>query len=118
MKILFAAALAALSANAFAAERTTLMISVEKTVAAADVDAAVAALERRDFTMGTCFLETNVTEYIPYVDAPYHGVALVEAMWQCDEPVDSWIAKLGSDERYRIWANGRIAPMPSVSVRD
>lgn len=111
-------ALALSTTTALAASEATLIVSIDSAVPASDVQAAVDALNRHDFSTGTCWVESKVQMYIPYTDAPYHGVALVDVTYECDERLASFVTYLNNDERYTIWANSRIAPTPIVSIRN
>jgi hypothetical protein len=112
------AVLSLISTVALATEETTLMVSIDRNVSQKEVQAAIDALNHRDLTTGTCWVESAVETYIPYTDAPYYGVALVKLTWQCDETAQDYVNRLHADERYTVWANSRIEPFPVVSVRN
>jgi hypothetical protein len=107
--------LLALSANAFAGN-STLMISIDKAgVRSNEVDGAVRALNYKDPSMGTCFVESAVTQYVPYTNAPYYGVALVDFRWECDAYAQRFLTALNQSPKYTVWSNGPLGPFPAVT---
>ncbi len=113
------ATLLAWSAQSFA-DQTILMVSIDKIgVSSKDVQNAIAKLNHKDPSMGTCYVDSTVTEYIDYSKfdkaAPYYGVAIVDFKWQCDNHAKGYLTKLVQSRKYTIWANSVIGPWPAVS---
>ena len=107
------------SAQSFA-DQTILMVSIDKTgVSSNEVQNAIAELNHKDLSMGTCYVDSTVTEYIDYnefdKEAPYYGVAIVDFKWQCDSHAKGYLTKLVQSRKYTIWDNPVIGPWPAVS---
>lgn len=119
---LWIASVLALSISTVAqAEQAEFIVSINKTVKPSQIEQAVEALNHIDPSMGTCYVNSQVSEYIKYdsctydESCPYWGVAIVQAEWSCDSAVKEWLARIGSNRNYTIYANGPVDPMPVVS---
>lgn len=94
-----------------------LMISVQKaTVALVDVNKTVKLLEYHDASMGTCYAEAKVTNYMDYTEfapqAPYYGVAFVTLTYSCGANAQVYLKRVSGDKRFQLWSNPHIAPLP------
>jgi hypothetical protein len=103
------------------ADTKTIMISVNKSVPLSIAAKKASELEFRDPNNSTCYMQVQVSQYIPYSSCetdllcPYWGVALVRLDWNCDLPLRLWLDRINSDKDYTIYYNGKIGPFPIVS---
>jgi len=112
-----------------------LLISLNKTKRSYEIKNALKNLEKKDLSMGTCYLESRVSDYIEFdVQAPYYGVAIVSVSYKCNKNLEAYINDISTsvidyygdikniqfptvnaDFLYKIYSNPKIDPKPSVS---
>lgn len=104
------------SAGALAEKTAEVMVSIDKKgVRPHQIKKFTDALNFKDHSMGTCFVESSVQNYIPYTDAPYYGVAILSLKWECDERLTDFLMKIHEKRAYTVYPNSEIGPFPGVS---
>jgi hypothetical protein len=104
------------------ANQADLIVSIDKEgVAQADIPLAIDALNKHDPTLGTCFVESKVVQYIDFTqssypkDLPYYGIVIVTLSWECEKPARDYLTELDRSSKYTLYSNPGIGPWPAVS---
>ncbi len=116
-------ALAGFLPSAFA-DSDVMIISVNKSVALENAEAAARSLEHQDPSEGTCYFQSKLDQYIPYQSCetdsscPYWGVAIVSVEWNCglsNPALLNWLSGIKANPNFQIYDNGVVEPFPIIS---
>lgn len=114
-----------LVSNAQANTSATIMVTVNHVVPAHEVEKYVRALERVDMSLGLCFFNVKLVEFIEdYQDSTstYYGTAILDVQEMCAkdrlEAYFSELEILQKDGVYTLFGNPIIEPLPGISGRN